>query len=73
MRALVGAAPTTPGWTWRKTHWDNWDLTGPESEMRKYRGPAYVESLDGTPPFSFGTYTELCWWCGSRSINPTEV
>jgi hypothetical protein len=65
--------PPTPGWYWKKTHWDNYDLIGPPAEMRKHRSPAYVESLDGRPPFSFRSYGDLCWWCGSRGINAAQA
>ena len=69
---LSDAAPATPGWYWKQTHWDNWDLIGPKCEMRKYRGPHYVTS-DSNPPFSFRTYANLCWWCGTHGINATQV
>lgn len=65
--------PPSPGWHWKQTHWDNFDLIGPKEEMREHRGPAYVESLDGNPPFSFRSYADLCWWCGSRGINATQA
>jgi hypothetical protein len=65
--------PANPGWYWKQTHWDCWALIGPPKEMLAYRGSAYVKSLDGAPPFSFRSYADLCWWCGSRGINATQV
>lgn len=64
--------PATPGWTWRQTHHDNFEVSGPPAEMRlsKYRGGNYVESLDGNRPFAFRTMMKMCWWCGTHGINP---
>jgi hypothetical protein len=70
---ITDTKPATPGWTYVQTHHDNFDLRGPEREMRKFRGPSYVKSLDGTPPFSFRTYLQLCWFCGSNGINPAQT
>jgi hypothetical protein len=69
---LNDTVPATPGWHWKQTHHDNFEVTGPEEEMRKYRGAAYVKSLDGTRPFSFRTYLAMCWWCGGAHINPSR-
>ncbi len=67
--------PATPGWTWRQTHHDNFEVIGPAKEMRltKYRGANYVESLDGNRPFSFRTHLKMVWWCGTHGINPVEA
>lgn len=69
MLALIEDKPATAGWFWRQTHWDNFEVWGPEKEMRPRRGPAYVESLDGTPPFSYRSYLDMCWACGRMGIN----
>lgn len=73
MDSLTDSKPATPGWYWKQTHWDNYDLIGPKQEMRKFRGATYVESLDGNKPFSFRDYLSLCWWCGSAGINATQA
>lgn len=73
MATLADNAPATSGWYWKQTHWDNYTLTGPEQEMRKFRSSTYVKSLDGSPPFSFRDYASLCWWCGSHGINATQA
>ncbi len=72
MPALNDDTPVTTGWYWKQTHWDNYDLIGPPAQMREFRGPHYVASLDGNPPFSFRTYADLCWWCGSTGINAQQ-
>ena len=63
--------PHTPGWQWQQTHCDNFIVWGPEKEMRKYRSIFYITS-DGNPPYSLRSYADLCWWCGTRGINPKE-
>lgn len=72
MDALTDAKPASPGWYWKKTHWDNYDLIGPANQARELRGPHYI-TADGNQPFSFRSYADLCWFCGSHGINATQV
>lgn len=70
MNTLTDKVPPTEGWFWRQTHCDNFEVFGPNEQMRKHRSPFYVESLDGHPPIGFRSYPDMCWWCGTYGINP---
>ena len=35
--ALVNDRKPTLGWHWKRTHWDNYTLTGPKGEVFNFR------------------------------------
>lgn len=79
--------PVWPHWKAYKPEWNGGSglmegnvQYGPTlliAAMRCYccarRGSAYVESLDGTLPFSYRSYLDMCWACGRMGINPAPL
>lgn len=67
---LNDSQPHTEGWYFYEYPSGEFLLYATQPQMLKYRGPAYVKSLDGEKPFHFTTHLEFCLWCGGQRINP---
>ena len=68
---LNDSQPHTEGWYFYEYPSGDFLVYATQPQMLKYRGPAYVKSLDGEKPFHFTTHLEFCLWCGAT--NKPEV